>query len=96
MGDSILVNFSTIANASSEVKQGAQRIQTQLDDLKAGVARIANSWQGQAREGYQARQQQWDASAADLQQALQQISQSLDNAAQSYQQTESKNASVWS
>ncbi|MER5867789.1 WXG100 family type VII secretion target [Kitasatospora sp. NPDC002040] len=96
MGDSILVNFSTIQNASSEVKQGAQRIQSQLDDLKAGVARIANSWQGSAREGYQARQAQWDASASDLQQALTQISQSLDNAAQSYQATEQKNAGVWS
>lgn len=96
MSDShILVNFSTIQNASSEVKQTASRIQQQLDDLKAGVGRIANSWQGSAQEGYRARQAQWDQKAADLQQALAQIATSLDNAAQSYQSTEQKNAGIW-
>lgn len=95
MGDHILVSFETIRNASNEVKQGAARIQNQLDDLKAGVQKIAASWQGVAQEGYQARQAQWDQSAADLQQALQQISVSLDNAAQSYQATETKNAGIW-
>ncbi|GJF34386.1 hypothetical protein KNE206_70860 [Kitasatospora sp. NE20-6] len=96
MSDHILVNFSTITNASSEIRQTAQRIQSQLDELKAGVQRIASSWEGAAQEGYRARQAEWDAKAADLQQVLGQISTSLDNAAQSYQSTEQKNTSVWS
>ncbi|MFJ8046338.1 WXG100 family type VII secretion target [Kitasatospora sp. NPDC096147] len=95
MGDQILVSFETIQNASSEIKQGASRIQSQLDDLKAGVQAVASSWTGVAQEGYQARQTEWDRSAADLQQALQQISVTLDNAAQSYQATEQKNAGIW-
>ncbi|MFF0394032.1 WXG100 family type VII secretion target [Kitasatospora sp. NPDC004615] len=92
---SILVNFQTLQNASSEVRQTASRIQTQLDDLKAGVQRIATSWEGSAQEGYQARQAEWDRKAADLQQVLGQISSALDNAAQSYQQTENSNKSLW-
>ncbi|MFF2630839.1 WXG100 family type VII secretion target [Kitasatospora griseola] len=92
----ILVNFQTIQNAGSEVRQTAARVQGQLDDLKAGVQRIASSWQGSAQEGYQARQAQWDAKAADLQQVLSQIASALDNAAQSYQQTENQNAQLWS
>ncbi|MEV8098714.1 WXG100 family type VII secretion target [Kitasatospora sp. NPDC085879] len=96
MSEHILVNFSTISNASSEVRQTAQRIQSQLDELKAGVQRIASSWEGSAQEGYQARQHEWDAKAADLQQVLGQIATSLDSAAQSYQATEQKNAGVWS
>ncbi|AUG77278.1 hypothetical protein CFP65_2446 [Kitasatospora sp. MMS16-BH015] len=96
MSDShILVSFSTIQNAAGEVRQTASRIQQQLDELKAGVTRIAASWEGAAQEGYQARQAQWDAKAADLQQALGQIASSLDNAAQSYQATEQKNAGLW-
>ncbi|WP_033222124.1 WXG100 family type VII secretion target [Kitasatospora phosalacinea] len=91
----ILVNFQTIQNASSEVRQTAARIQSQLDDLKAGVQRIASSWEGAAQQGYQARQAQWDAKAADLQQVLGRIASALDNAAQSYQQTESANAGIW-
>ncbi|MGW4381556.1 WXG100 family type VII secretion target [Kitasatospora sp. NPDC004531] len=92
---SILVNFNTIQNASSEVRQTAARVQSQLDDLKAGVQRIASSWEGAAQEGYQARQAQWDAKAADLQQTLTQIATALDNAAQSYQQTENSNSQLW-
>ncbi|MEU3497181.1 WXG100 family type VII secretion target [Kitasatospora cineracea] len=91
----ILVNFQTIQNASSEVRQTASRIQNQLDDLKAGVQRIASSWEGAAQQGYQARQAQWDAKAADLQEVLARIASALDNAAQSYQQTENSNSQIW-
>ncbi|MEU5388411.1 WXG100 family type VII secretion target [Kitasatospora cineracea] len=91
----ILVNFQTIQNASSEVRQTASRIQNQLDDLKAGVQRIASSWEGAAQQGYQARQAQWDAKAADLQEVLGRIATALDNAAQSYQQTEDSNRNIW-
>ncbi|MFJ1757982.1 WXG100 family type VII secretion target [Kitasatospora sp. NPDC088134] len=91
----ILVNFSTIQNASTEVRQTASRIQNQLDDLKSGVQKIAATWEGAAQQGYQARQQEWDNKAADLQQVLGQIASALDNAAQSYQQTEDKNRNLW-
>ncbi|MFD8598511.1 WXG100 family type VII secretion target [Kitasatospora sp. NPDC059646] len=96
MSGQILVNFQTILNASSEVRQTASRIQSQLDDLKSGVQRIASSWEGAAQQGYQARQAQWDAKAADLQQVLGQIAGALDNAAQSYQNTEKQNEGLWS
>ncbi|MEV4559710.1 WXG100 family type VII secretion target [Kitasatospora sp. NPDC049285] len=92
----IQVSFGTIQNAGSEVRQTASRIQSQLDDLKSGVQRIANTWEGAAQQGYQARQAQWDAKAADLQQVLGQIASALDNAAQSYQQTENQNSQIWS
>jgi len=95
MSGHILVNFSTISNAAQEVRATAGRIESQLADLKAGVQRIAQSWEGAAQEGYQARQAQWDSSAADLHTVLTQISSALDNAAQNYQSTENKNASIW-
>ncbi|GAA4849110.1 WXG100 family type VII secretion target [Kitasatospora terrestris] len=91
----ILVNFQTISGAGTEVRQTAARIQSQLDDLKAGVQRIASAWSGAAQEGYQARQGEWDRKAADLQQVLGQIATALDNAAQSYQATEKANAGIW-
>jgi len=95
MSGHILVNFSTVSNAAEEVRSTAARVQSQLEELKAGVSRIAQSWEGQAQQGYQARQAEWDSSAADLHQVLTQIAGALDNAAQNYQATESKNASVW-
>jgi len=92
----ILVHFSTISSAADEVRSTAARVQSQLEDLKSGVARIAQSWEGAAQEGYQARQAQWNASADDLQQVLTKIAGALDSAAQNYQSTESKNAGIWS
>ncbi|MDH6122448.1 early secretory antigenic target protein ESAT-6 [Kitasatospora sp. GAS204A] len=91
----IKVNFSTIQDAGSEVRATAGRIQQQLDDLKAGVQRIASSWTGSAQEGYQARQATWDQKAADLHNTLNQIAAALDNAHQSYTSTENANAQIW-
>jgi WXG100 family type VII secretion target len=96
MSGHILVNFSTIQNAGSEVRSTAARIQAQLDELKSGVKKIAASWEGAAQEGYQAYQAQWDNKAADLQQVLGQIGSSLDQAAQGYQETENRNKQIWS
>jgi WXG100 family type VII secretion target len=92
----ILVSFSTISNAAEEVRSTAGRVQSQLDDLQAGVSRIAQSWEGKAQEGYQARQAEWNSSASDLHTVLTQIAAALDSAAQNYQSTENKNAGIWS
>lgn len=64
MSGQILVNFATISQASSDVRGTANNIRQQLDDLEAGVKKIAASWEGAAQEGYQARQREWDQRAA--------------------------------
>jgi early secretory antigenic target protein ESAT-6 len=91
----IQVTFATIENAGTEVRQTANTIQSQLDDLKAGVAKIAASWTGAAQEGYQARQRIWDQKATDLHNTLNQIASALDNAHQSYTATENSNRALW-
>jgi 6 kDa early secretory antigenic target len=91
----ILVNFQTISQAASDVRATANNIRSQLDELEAGVKKIAQSWEGSAQESYRAKQAEWDQRAASLHQTLQQIARALDTAAQNYQSTESKNASIW-
>ncbi|MER5355552.1 WXG100 family type VII secretion target [Kitasatospora sp. NPDC002551] len=95
MADHILVNFESIKNASSEVRRTAGTIKHQLEELKAGVTKIAASWEGAAQQGYRAHQTKWDERANHLQQVLEQIAKSLDNAAESYRSTENRNASLW-
>ncbi|GCD34453.1 MULTISPECIES: WXG100 family type VII secretion target [Streptomyces] len=95
MSGQILVNFATISQAASDVRGTANNIRTQLDDLESGVKKIAASWEGAAQEGYQARQREWDQRAASLHSTLEAIAKALDQAAQNYQSTESKNASIW-
>ncbi|MER6395572.1 MULTISPECIES: WXG100 family type VII secretion target [unclassified Kitasatospora] len=95
MSDHILVNFETVRNAGSEVRATANRINSQLEELKAGVTKIASSWEGAAQQGYQAHQAKWDSRASHLQQVLSQIAGSLDKAAESYNSTENNNAKLW-
>jgi early secretory antigenic target protein ESAT-6 len=95
MSGQILVNFQTISQASQDVRSTANNIRRQLDDLEAGVKRIAASWEGQAQESYRAKQAEWDQRANSMQQTLEAIAKALDSAAQNYQATESKNAAIW-
>ncbi|MDC0772155.1 WXG100 family type VII secretion target [Streptomyces sp. HD] len=92
---SILVNYATITNASTDVKSTAGRIKQQLDDLEAAVKRVANTWEGEAQEGYQRKQREWDQTAADLHATLLKISTALQSAAENYQATEKSNANTW-
>jgi len=91
----ILVNFQTVTQASQDVKSTAGRIKSQLDDLESMVKRVANTWEGSAQEGYQAKQRQWDQTAGHLHQVLMKISTALQNSADNYQSTEKSNANVW-
>jgi WXG100 family type VII secretion target len=91
----ILVTFGEIANAQSSVASTSQRINAQLEDLKRMLAPMVANWQGQAATDYQAKQRQWDSSAADLNQVLSQIGVALGHANDGYQQVETANASRW-
>ncbi|WP_329311768.1 WXG100 family type VII secretion target [Streptomyces sp. NBC_01537] len=95
MSGQILVNFTTISQAASDVRTTAGNVRSQLDDLEAGVKQIAQSWEGAAQEGYQAKQAEWDKRAASLHATLEAIAKALDTAAQNYQSTERQNASIW-
>jgi 6 kDa early secretory antigenic target len=92
---SILVNYATITNASTDVRATAGRIKQQLDDVEAAVKRVASTWEGEAQEGYQRKQRDWDKTAADLHQTLMKIATALQNSAENYQATEKSNASTW-
>ncbi|TQF05351.1 WXG100 family type VII secretion target [Kitasatospora acidiphila] len=91
----IKVTFETISNAGQTVRTTAGTIDQQLSDLKAAVARVANSWTGAAKEGYDQRQAIWDQKASDLHSTLLQIATALDKAHESYTSTESANTSMW-
>ncbi|MBT2395198.1 MULTISPECIES: WXG100 family type VII secretion target [unclassified Streptomyces] len=92
---SILVNYATITNASTDVKNTAGRIKQQLDDVEAAVRRVATTWEGEAQEGYQRKQRDWDKTAAALHATLMKIAAALQNSAENYQATEKSNANTW-
>jgi len=91
----ILVTFGEISNAQSSVATTSRNINQELDDLKSFLAPMVATWTGQAAEDYQVKQQQWDDSAAQLNQVLGQVGVALGTANDNYQQAERANASRW-
>ncbi|KWW98123.1 WXG100 family type VII secretion target [Carbonactinospora thermoautotrophica] len=94
-GSYIKVSFSTLEGGAQSCRSTAGQIRQQLDDLRAEVQRLAGEWEGEAQAAYQAKQQQWDQAAGDLQQVLERIATALSEAAQQYQATEQANAAIW-
>ncbi|MFF2144680.1 WXG100 family type VII secretion target [Kitasatospora sp. NPDC058190] len=95
MDGHILVNFQTLHQASQEVQSSANKIEHMLSELRKEVTKIAQSWQGQAQQGYNAQQAKWDSAAQELKETCAKIAGSLESAAISYQQTEKQNAGLW-
>ncbi|MGW1838378.1 WXG100 family type VII secretion target [Streptomyces sp. BBFR2] len=57
---------SGLEGASAYINTLADQILTELDQLKAKIAPIAETWGGQAQVQYQALQTEWDTAAAGL------------------------------
>ncbi len=91
----IRVTFGELSVAQQNVGATAQRITSQLADLRRFLAPMTATWEGQAAQDYQARQQQWDTAAADLNAVLTQIGVALGAANDNYQAVERINAARW-
>lgn len=92
----VKVTFGEIANAQSNVSNTSTQINQLLDDLKAFLAPMVATWEGEAAMAYNEKQRQWDTAAADLNQVLSQIGVALGTANQNYQDAERRNAGLWS
>ncbi|MEQ3550596.1 WXG100 family type VII secretion target [Pseudonocardia nematodicida] len=91
----IKVTFGALTAARSDVVATAGRIRTELDDLRRYLAPMVSTWSGQAAADYQAVQQRWDTSAANLHEVLTRIGAALGQAHDGYLRTEQANARRW-
>ena len=84
----LLVNFASLQQASADIQKAVSTMQTQLDDLERMGAHLVQTWEGEARQAYDARQAKWRASSQDLTQILQNIKAAVDQSTQDYISTE--------
>lgn len=91
----IYVRFASVAEAATHCSSTLANMNSELDDLRNTVAKVAGSWSGAAAEAYQAKQQQWNQAQQDLGAVLQQIAKALENAHDAYTTTESTNKGIW-
>jgi len=84
-----LWNFAGIEGGSSEIQGAVSTTQGLLDEGKGSLGALAAVWGGSSSEAYQAVQQRWDGTSAELNSALQNLAQTISEASSSMQGTES-------
>lgn len=84
----LLVNFAALQQATADINKAIASLQQQLDQLEKHAAPLVETWQGNAKEAYHVRQNQWRRSADDLTQILQNIKAAVERSTEDYVQTE--------
>ena len=91
----ILVTFGELENARNAIQTTWTNITQEMEDLKRALQPLVQTWTGDASSAYQAYQTEWDRSANDLNQVLNQIAVALGTSNQNYQESEAANTRRW-
>lgn len=88
MPDGFRVTPEQLQGVSGRLDRGAADIDGINDELRAAVAPLRGEWTGEANARFEALWDQWAASAAALQGALEGVSLLMTSAAENYASTE--------
>ncbi|WP_221584807.1 WXG100 family type VII secretion target [Microbacterium sp. G2-8] len=92
----IKVTSDSLASVAGQLSSGSQSIESQLSNLKSLVeGLIAGDWNGQASQSFNELYSQWDQAGIQLKESLQGISDLLNQAALSYEDSETAIASTF-
>jgi len=94
-GDQIKVDFGAISTLAGGIDTQVHNIEGQLEQLRAGIQKLATEWVGGANDAFAAVQRNWNNSADDLTAVLNRIATAVHAAHDSYRQTETSNTNVW-
>jgi len=95
MSDALLVNFIALQEASAHIQTAIGALESQLAQLEKDAAPLVETWSGDAKDAYLARQAQWRQASGDLSAMLRNIKKALDDSYADYQRTESQNAGLF-
>jgi WXG100 family type VII secretion target len=70
-------------------------LESQLSQLERDAAPLVETWSGEAKEAYLARQSTWRQASGELSAMLQGIKRALDESFADYQRTEQRNAGLF-
>jgi early secretory antigenic target protein ESAT-6 len=81
-------DFAAIEAASSAIQGSVGTTDRLLDEGKTSLKILAAAWGGSGAEAYQAVQARWDATSAELNTSLSNLSNEITKAKEAMQQTE--------
>jgi early secretory antigenic target protein ESAT-6 len=88
----LLVNFGALQTASADISKALSKLTSSLERLEQDNKPLVDTWDGEAKQAYHARQTKWQQASADLQQILQNIKKAVDESAEDYVHTEKQAA----
>lgn len=95
MGDRLVINFGSLAQAAQDIGNAMNSMESQLTDCEQSAQPLVSSWEGQAQEAYGVRQQKWRQAAGDLSQMLRDIQAALQDSASNFQTAEDRNRALF-
>lgn len=78
MTDTIRYQFGSIATGAADIRITSGHIQTLLGDLKARIAPMTSTWEGESAVAYEEAQREWDEAAGELNQILDTIARTVE------------------
>ena len=75
----IKYDFGQIGNTAQDIRSPAANINGQLNELKEVIRPMTQTWEGEAATSYMAHQAKWDQAAADLNEILNQIANTVED-----------------
>lgn len=91
----IKYGFGAISNASQDILASSRTISAQLDELKAQLKPMVDTWDGEASDAYQLHQAKWDAAAAELNEILTAIGRAVEDGNARMQKVNTAAANSW-
>jgi ESAT-6 family protein len=95
MGDTMIVICPAGTGARGHIADAINRLQSELGDLERSAAPLVATWEGDARQAYEQRQDAWRRAAGDLATMLAEIKRAVDDSAVDYAATERRNANLF-
>ncbi|MGW7406901.1 WXG100 family type VII secretion target [Streptomyces sp. NPDC054833] len=90
--DRTAVNYDTVTQAATDVRNTAKNLSDQLEGLMRRVKAVAETWEGEAKTAYGEIQRDSNAQMDQMCQKLARIAQLLDDSVIGYQDTDKGNA----
>jgi WXG100 family type VII secretion target len=84
----VAVQSEELHTQSAAVKSGAADVSEILGRLTSQITNLAGQWEGSASQAFQARWQEWQSGAQNVQQAMEHMGLFLDQAGDAYEQNE--------
>ena len=90
--DDIAVQYGSLSSAAESIRNSAKRLRGDMEVLQREVKTVAESWEGEAHQQWNAVHANWDKQADGLHQTLMKIANLVEKASSDYQHTDKKAA----